>query len=301
MNSTNTIDMKCIATFYFSDPFSILLTVLRILISILYVGWFIFALIFKDFRNKSLIFLHNLNVIGLYNCVIGVALLFTNTCDVYSQFGCLSQSFNLYYSSILSGYGLAALALHRLLCVSFYDLEKKLSLKILSMIISLIWLIPLAFILILFFSFNSKIYYIKTLSSCLFDASSTIWSFIYLVFILGILPNFAVLTAYIWSHIKLSRLKQRANSNRSMSTPRITIQLVLYIFFYEINCVALLLVYYQTMMLRPLIPNEILPILRSLRWFHQFSPLALLYFHPVMLKKYRQLMGSDSVIISSRS
>ena len=85
-----------------------------------------------------------------------------------------------------------------------------------------------------------------------------------------------------------------------MSPPRITIQLVVYIIMFELHCAANLVIFYQTVLMRPFAPDYIIMLMRVFKWFHHFSPLALLYFHPLMLRKFRGLVSSNQSSVATQ-
>lgn len=289
INSSN-LSASCMPAFFLSDVYSITLTTIRITVAVFYFIWLILCIKRKELHSKKLAFLHNLNAIGIFYCILSIQLLLASTCDVYTEAMCTFQAFNLIFFSILSGYGLSALAIYRLACICYVDLDKKINRCSLLISISSVWIISIIFTLIQCFAFKSKFYFNNAVNGCLMDSSYTIWSFIFSIFMSAFLPNCLVLTAYFWGHYRMNILKMRTNSKKSMSPMRITVQLIIYIVMFEVNCVANLIIFYQTIYMRPIAPDYIIILIRILKWFHHFSPLALLYFHPVMLKKYEEWM-----------
>jgi hypothetical protein len=88
---------------------------------------------------------------------------------------------------------------------------------------------------------------------------------------------------------KRKKLNEILKQNKRVDPPRITLQLIIYVLMFELNCATNIIVFYHSVLMRPIISDEMLQLLKIFRWFHHFSPLALLYLHPVMLKKYRSI------------
>jgi hypothetical protein len=263
--------------------------------------WLALAIKLKEFHSKKLAFLNNLNAIGLYYCLSNAWLLFLTTCDTHSEAVCSMQALNFIYMANLSGYGLAALALYRLTCVCIVDLATKLNRVNVTLSIALIWLIPFVMSLIQCFAFKAKFYFAQVVNACAIDSSESVWSFVYFALTNAVLPNLVVLTAYFVGHYKMRALKQRANAKKPVNPPRTTIQLLLYILMFELHCGANLILFYQVVLMRPIVPDHIVGLMRLFKWFHHFSPIALLYLHPLLIKQFRCLVSrNQSSIVSQR-
>ena len=75
-------------------------------------------------RTRHLIYLYNLDVVGI--CTVSIYGLFSfNTyCQSPSYVICVYQALFIYYNIYLSGYGVVLLSLYRLVCVSVYNINK---------------------------------------------------------------------------------------------------------------------------------------------------------------------------------
>jgi hypothetical protein len=126
------------------------------------------------------------------------------------------------------------------------------------------------------------------------DSSGNIYALIFFTVVNLILPNVVILCTYFLVLYKVRKLKKNVHSRGKIEPPRITIQLMIYITMYELNCAANFIMFMQTVMMYKLVSSEALVLLRISRWFHHFSPLALLYLHPVLLAKYRNALKLKS-------
>ena len=98
-NSTTKID--CVIFLLSTDTTSILLNILRMSVLILYLGWFIIIISFKDFRNKNMAFLYNLNIVSLIKAIYGFYLSLINNCYEPDNVFCyISTFFNLFNGAI---------------------------------------------------------------------------------------------------------------------------------------------------------------------------------------------------------
>jgi len=238
-----------------------------------------------------MVFIYNLNIIGLFNCVVAFLFLLSPTCDV-PYVNCLIQAFVTIYTTILSSYGISSLVLYRLACICYMDIKKRLTMCWIIICLSLVWLLPAFVVALEIFGFGAKIYFVSVLFVCLMDSSKNFIPFYIDIFFNSVLPNFLVLGGYFFSVYKIKRIKESASVQKSLSPPKVTIQLIVYIIFFEMNCVASSIIYYQTILLQRVFPNEFIQSLRLFRWLNHFSPLALLYFHPVMMKKFKSLKST---------
>lgn len=105
---------QCLPIILIPSFSNISINIIRFTMTIFYLMWLISLILFKDFRNRKMIYLHNLNLIGLFNCAVGISFLFFTTCTVLDVQTCTAQSYLVFLSSTLSGYGIAALAIYRL-------------------------------------------------------------------------------------------------------------------------------------------------------------------------------------------
>ena len=221
--------------------------------------------------------------------MIAFLFLFSPTCDVVPYAGCLAQAFASFYTAHISAYGISALVLYRLACITYMDIKKRLNICWIIISISVIWLLPAVVVVVEILGFEAKIYYARIIFVCLMDSSKNFIPFYIDLFFSSVLPNILVLGAYFISIHKIRRIKKTSNAQKPLSPPKITIQLILFIIFFEMNCVSTAIIYYQTVLLQRVFPDELIRIVRLFRWIHHFSPLALLYFHPVMITKFKYL------------
>ena len=278
MNSSNFSNQtanrrpNCVSLFLLSDSLNISLTVVRLSVAIFYIVWILFAIKIKEFHTKNMVYLYNLNAMGIVYCLIGLSSYLYTTCTVFDEATCAYSSFSSIFTSHMTGYGLSALTLFRLACFYKTDLKNKMNTKIIIITLALIWTLPTVFTFIQIFSFEAKSYFVKVLSICFLDSRSD-WSFIFYAFANAILPNFVIIVAYLGTFLKMKRIKRiRGNSSnqKPISPPRITIQLIVYVLLFELNCVSNLLGFYQAFMFRPIFPQEYLTVIRILKWLQHF-------------------------------
>ena len=240
----------------------------------------------RELQDKKLIFLHNLNAIGFFYCIMSSSVFLTTTCTRHTGLFCAIQSVIFVYGSTLSGYGLSALAIFRLSCVLFYDLENKLTIMNLTFSLIAIWLTPLILNILQVVAFKTDFYFVQNIYICLHrDLSSNNYSFVYFVCINAVIPNVLVIASYILTLRKIRRLRFSKNTMRPIQAQNITLQLFIYIFVYELQCIANIIYYKQSVMMIQVVSDEILAFLKIVKFLHHLSPLGLIYFHPTMVRK----------------
>lgn len=293
-SANSTSEKSCSSTFFFTDPFHVILTVIRFSVGFLYILWIILATRIKEFHSKQMAFLYNLNLTGILYCMVGFSNFFHTNCSSSTKTMCIFIAFYSIYNGLLTGYSISAMALYRLCCVCILNLRKRLRIKHVIISIASIWLLTFIFTLKQFYWFNTtKIYFSQQYFFCLLDSSASFSSFIFFIFISIVVPNIVIFAAYIYSIYRVKQLKLHLKRSVQLSPPRITFQLLIYIILFEISCISDILLFYQAVLLRPLFSDEFtaLNTLRICKWLHHISPLALLYTHPILLKKYRKILG----------
>ena len=268
MNSSQTAtnsSIVCISVLFATDAYTVALNVIRILVSFFYVLWLILVFTIKEFRVKQMAFLHNLNLIGILYCITGLSYLFYTNCTELSDFICNIQAFNSMFVTVLSGYGLAALALYRLSCHCTPKLSTILSCTWLTISIGSVWILSIIFSLIQAFAFGKPLRYIKAYKLCLADSSKDIIPYLFFVTVVLILPNIVIIIAYIVSVRKTRQRKGKARIKTQTHSLRITVQLVVYIIAYELNCILTVITFYQQIMMVSIMPADFVQLTRILR------------------------------------
>lgn len=278
---------RCVATtLLLSDFYNIAISTFRILSFLLNFLWLILAISIKEFHKPQMAFLFNLNAIGIFYCFIGVASFFWSTCHHYRLHMCYVYTFNGLFAATLSGYGLSAFAMHRLACYYFLRIETTFTKKLIAFFIISTWILPAVFSLIQLFAFDTNINELRAYNICVIESKS-LNAFIFFAFFNTILPNVLLITACVLLAVKIKK-RTKPNSRTPIERPKLTAQLIIYVVMFEVSCIANLIIFYETVLRRHIISANGLNVMRMLKWLHHFCPLALLFFHPVMMKKYKR-------------
>lgn len=292
MNTTGNTTVKCIYYLYSTDPFDIALNVFRILIPSLYILWLLFAFCFKEMRNRQMAFLINLNAVGLMYSSTGIVFFFHDTCSIPTVQVCIAMSAIALFIYYYSGYAISALAMHRMLCCYLINIKTQLKCGAITIALMITWLLPLSLACIHQFGFKSITYYSKKEVLCLYDPQGDVSSIIFLSIFSALVPNILILTSYIMLVLKLRQMSMKLkSSNRtsltSLEPPRITIQLIIYIISFEFNCITNIIDVYRYTLVDQITSREASRWFRIFRWVQHICPLGLLYFHPVLIRKYK--------------
>ena len=94
-----------------------ILNTLKMTIFIMNFLWCILVVVIKDFRTRQMIFLHNLNLICFANNLVSMSGFFYTNCTLLSDLSCFLQAYANILTSLLSGYGISALAIYRLFLI----------------------------------------------------------------------------------------------------------------------------------------------------------------------------------------
>lgn len=293
MSALNNTALNCISGIFTTDFYSIVLNTIRITVTLLYLTWAILLLIEKELRRKEMIFLNNLNAIGTLYCIIGLYYLFYSSCSTMSDFECTMQAFSTGYFTLLPNYGLMSLVFYRLYCGTIPHLKQQLKAYRIFICLAIVWLLPaVIFSLPLLFGLQLKSTYFSIYHLCIPQRTKNVFSFIYSVTTVLLVPNLSVASVYLYLYMKSKTRVSPVNTKKRF--PRVTIQVIIYILIFEINCTTLFYSYYQAMNGVPLAP-EFLQFMRIYQWFNNFSPLGLFYLHEAMLNKYKRLLNKFKI------
>jgi hypothetical protein len=284
--------LKCISYFYSNIPEDIFLNIFRIGIFVLYLIWIIIAFKFKELRNRQMVFLLNLCATGMFYSVNGFTTFFYTPCDILPQSTCYAQTILTVFQGYYTGYSLSALAIHRLVCVVSINASKNLKWRTICVLVSLIWIIPLIFSFIQINGFQSNIYFDVGISNCVYDASSSRSSFSFFIIFAIILPNLMIFVSLLITFIKLKQKKDSLKlKNKRTESLRIALLLTILIIMYEISCISHALIIYQTSQMIEIVSSNELVFLRLGRWLIHICPLGFLYFHPLLVNKYKKVFN----------
>lgn len=267
------------------------INVTRFTLTALLTIWLIIVILTKEFHSRKMVFMHNLNFIGLCNCATGISFLFYSTCTVLDEVTCAIQSCLVIFASTISGYGIAALAIYRLYLMFSFSINVKLSFKTISISIVLIWGLPIIFTTLQIFAFKTKFYYLPVYNFCKINAKDDYSAYFFYIIVHITLPNLIIISCYI---VLFKTSKNKIGSLHSSSrrlVPKMKIQVIIYILIFECNCIANLFIYHQTIFLHPIVSDEILALLRVVRWLHLLHPLYIFYSHPILIKNYKKLLS----------
>ena len=144
-------------------------------------------------------------------------IVYTN-CTILSDLACFMQAFGYIITGILSGYGITALALYRLYLIRTIEQNKRLSLKVTTFSLALIWLLPITFSIVEIFAFKSNAYFFKEYSFCIFDVASNYYAYGFYVFGNFALPNLILILSYLY--FALSDKNKIGSSNKIQTKKR---------------------------------------------------------------------------------
>lgn len=288
-------NQTCVIEFFSPNPWTIVLNVIRVSVAFLYLFWLILVILMKNLQRRGMVYLYNLAFNGLFYASIGLYYSTWSSCDQLSLSICYLSTFFTTYTAYYSGYALAALILHRLLCITHSKWTSNLSNLTIAITIALVWIIPTLCALIEMFAFSKSISYKPKAQVC----SNEYYSFYAIISFFGVsgifIPSAVIVSAYLTSVFQLRRLAKKTSNRRKIEPPRITIQIVVYIVLYIITCLTNLLASF------PLnFPGEIVPLkylglffnsVRLLKWVHHICPLGLMYFNADLLREYKKLFS----------
>jgi hypothetical protein len=297
MNTTGNTTENCKTFLFSTDPFEVALNVFRILIPTLYIAWLLFAFCFKEMRNRQMAFLINLNAVGLMYSSTGIVFFFHDKCSIPTVQVCIAMSAIALFIYYYSGYAISALAMHRMLCCYLINIKTQLKCGVITIALLVTWLLPVSLALIHQFGFKSITYYSQKEVLCLYDPLGDVSSIIFLSIFSALIPNVLILTSYIMLVLKLRQMKLKSSNKTSVSLvslepPRITIQLIIYIISFEFNCITNIIDVYRYTLVDTIISREVSRWFRIFRWLQHICPLGLLYFHPVLIGKYKRFLKS---------
>lgn len=291
MNSTQNKEASdCVLFLFVNEAYSIFLNTFRFLVFIFYAIWLIFAIKFKDFHNKSMVYLYNVNAVSLAYALYGIQLSLLPICYQPSNVHCFIQGFINLWNLYLPGYSLCALVCHRLASLHLKNLNTKFNLKIVIGSLVFLWGSTTFLTLFNFFVLNVQGIFTPNVQQCIIDVPTKIKLvfFLYNITLGALLPNVVILIVYAMTIRKIRYLNSLQNGKR-IQPPRITIQLVIYIFAYEIGIIASCIQLYLTTYGN--VPVMVINWTRVLKWLQHICPLGLLFLHPILLKKYKNWLA----------
>lgn len=292
MNSSNN-NTICNMKNFSNDLYDVILNIFRFSVFFLYIIWVLIAIIVKKFHRKQMVFLINLCAVGIFYCLSGFSTFFREPCVVPDLLECHVSLGIALYCIYYIAFPLSTVALHRMASTYFTDIDTRLKYNHILIVLLVIWLFPLMLTIAHMYAFKSKIFFSHLFHICVYDSFGSIEALIVYTVFCVILPNLIIIISYIFVLLRLYKIKKRVktfSSEFSLEPPRITIQLVIYILTFEISCIANFILIYQTTLVGILVSDDLLKILRILRWLHHVCPLGLLYFHSELLKIYKNLI-----------
>lgn len=278
-------DIKCTyKIIQFLSGYNVTIDVMRISLLLFYIIWIIIAFKINEFHKRQMIFVYNLVVVGLFHCITALWPRLWSTCYIPSQSVCVLVQWTILYGSYYSGYAIGGLILFRLACILYHQHVAYIKLGPLLILVILTWLIPFILSLIHLFAFDHDIYYHQFYGSCFINTFNDYESFYFFLAFGNILPILVILIVYFYVYHKLCSI---TSSNRRKEPLRITIQMILLILFYMCGCIASLFAYYPCFLENS--KPTVIHWLRIIKLLHHICPLSFIYFHPIMLKKYKNL------------
>lgn len=282
VNKTN-----CTLLLFSNDAGDILLNILRFTFFFIYLGWHYFAIKYKEFHKSSIAHLYNVAICSFIKASYGVHLTFLPKCFVPTDSYCYFQMFSSLFIMYISGYSISMLALFRLIIVYKATLSVSMQRKIVIITVFISWLLPIFFLLLCFIIFEPQSAYVQTYNLCMAKIKFLTSAILLTIFCVFLLPNLTLIFAYVITLFKIRSLKRKANSNEIAKAPRITLQLVIYIITFQITQVCYI---FDMISVTKKIDFVILvQISKVLKWFQNYCSIGLLYFHPVMIQKYKIL------------
>lgn len=274
----------CTLFLFSSDFLDIILNALRFLFLFLYVFWSYFAIRCKELRKKSMAHLYNVALNAFMRSIYGIHLSFLPKCFEPSKTYCAFQTFFNIFFIYTSSYTICFLAQYRLIIVYFQKLTPKCNKKVITATIALSWILPIFFLMLFYVIFDPQPVYLMNYKQCLPKVNLYYPSIMFTLFIAFILPDILLIFAYITTVLKIRSNKRKANSTECTKAPQITFKLVIYILAVHITQAS------YTFDMVVVSNNQTLTILaqvnKLVKWIQDYCPIALLYFHPLMTKKY---------------
>jgi hypothetical protein len=304
MNTTSDATQSgCYLMLFTKDPIVMALNVIKFVALLLYLVWIIISFKVKEFHSRHMILLYNLNAVGIFYLAYGLTFTFYSSCFVPTQAICLIQAILNFFTAYNNGYAIAAVAVHRMVFVYFVDIQRFLTIPVLMTIVFSLWILPLCFTsvhLLVFkyvyftgFASKSGLCLIRIPNQTHFLAFFGVFGFI--------IPNALIICGYILSYIKLKSRARASNSTKMVQSRRLTIQIVLHVIMYEIDLASSLFLFNIAPQGQLPVFANILPIFRIFKWFNNFSPLCMMYFHPVMIQKFKELFNKNESRVKNNS
>lgn len=284
MNSTLS-NSECKFKILLTDTYSLIMNSLKIILFVLYLTWIVMAIKVKEFHCKNMAFLFNLNIISLCYAAYSVIFLLIPTCLISFTY-CIIQYAGGFFFPLTPAYSLCALVVYRLACVTYHDLEKKLTKKAIIFTIGLTWFIPALAAVSTYFIFDLKSEYIESLKVCASHTKEVAFGYV-VVAVIGV-PSIVVSIVYLIAVIKLKFKKKRINSSQSARIPRITIMLLIYIVIFHISNAAAIVQFYENTY-NSKINETVSWISRIMKIFQHFCPISLLYSNPIITKHLKSI------------
>nr|QVK45855.1 G protein-coupled receptor [Proales similis] len=182
--------------------------VIKVIACCLHVATLVAVMAFAEMQTRHNLFMLNLSIMGCLFLLNGLATFDANIiCSLNSYRFCEFQALFFNYSGYLYSYGVLALAIYRLVCLSSNNLKESLKAWKLALGACLVWLIPLVLVIIKIFWIESEIYYSEILATC--RVSLDLVQFTFFVSIGFIVPMVAIgsIYAFIFHLVRQSSRK----------------------------------------------------------------------------------------------
>ncbi len=188
------------------DSLDSAIQIMKILGLLLHVLFFVCVFLLKELQARNSVFLINISVISFMFLINGVLMYDPDIiCIINSSGFCKFEGMFFSYSGYLYSYGVLALAVYRLTCVTVNSINHKLNFWKIALSISFIWLFPLSFVILTIYGLESPVYYSEVLSACRVNFTYTHFSiFITIGFVIPSL-SIALIYSVIVYKIKVSK------------------------------------------------------------------------------------------------
>lgn len=295
---------KCFLMLFSDDSQLIAFTAIRFIVLSLYLVWIVISIFVKELRNKHMILLFNLIAVGIFYDSYGITFSFYSSCFKATEQICLVQAIVNLFVAYNNGYAFSALALHRMLIAYVPNINNYLKKRYLFLIILTLWILPVLFTVLHVFVKKYTVFTGLTtpLGLCLNIIVNPNLHLIFFIIFGIFIPNALIIGGFILSYRILKLRTSRVSTQRSAQSLRITIQIAIHVILFELDL-------FSNLFLFILAPKGI--IQHSMKLFQlfflvkglsHFNSLGMLYFHPVMILKYKQFFSKrqrDSSLTSN--
>jgi hypothetical protein len=298
-NSLNTNDTLC--DYYKKAPNDYLKLSIKIIGLVIHLIYFLLAICFKKMRTKQLVFLNNLNIIGI---MILVYSLFRELNLCVTDLTCAIEALGLFLSISYKSYSITLLLSYRMICILTDKVFKILKWKIICIIFTCFYIFVFLLNVGIYFNTGNRISFLSDYNRCVVLSRDGLFVYLMLVFN-NMIPSLFSFCGAIWIIVKLRAQSSMfiSNSNNldasiirkkiiafNQSGFNLSWQIIVFTISFQIFTISNLLIIYDASLNEALLTKDIVTILTYARWSaFTIDSLALYFFSPLIKNYFKKL------------